>query len=108
MYKVYAAEASNRIMATLGLAASAKNGKSNNEVAAQTDASEQKPTEAQALSDIPSITNGTLSILSTGKMGIPSFVRYLISHKLMVFHHLFIGSYGLLVISVKLILLAPC
>lgn len=101
MYKVYAAEASNRIMATLGLTASgvAKNGKTNNDVAAQPDASEQKTTEVQALSDIPSITNGTLSILSTGKMGIPSFVRYLISHKLMVFHHLFIGSYGLVVIS---------
>lgn len=101
MYKIYAAEASNRIMATLGLAASgvAKNGKTNNDIAAQTDASEQKPTEVHALSDIPSITNGTLSILSSGKMGIPSFVRYLISHKLMVFHHLFIGSYGLVVIS---------
>lgn len=100
MYKVYAAEASNRIMSTLGLTASgvAKNGKTSNDVAAPT-ASEQKPAEVQALSDIPSITNGTLSILSTGKMGIPSFVRYLISHKLMVFHHLFIGSYGLVVIS---------
>lgn len=95
MYKVYAAEASNRIMSTLGLAANgvAKIGKTSN------DSAEQKPTEAQALSDIPSITNGTLSILTSGKLGIPSFVRYLISHKLMVFHHLFIGSYGLVVIS---------
>lgn len=96
MYKVYAAEASNRIMATLGLAPAndgpARNGKPSN----GTDASEEKPIEA--LSDIPSISNGTLSILSAGKLGIPSFVRYLISHKLMVFHHLFIGSYGLVVI----------
>lgn len=101
MYKVYAAEASNRIMATLGLTTNgvAKNGKANNDVAAQAEPSEQKSTEVQALSDIPSITNGTLSILSSGKLGIPSFVRYLISHKLMVFHHLFIGSYGLVVIA---------
>lgn len=100
MYKVYAAEASNRIMATLGLAATnngtIRNGKSSNGAA---DALDQKPSEVQALSDIPSISNGTLSILSAGKMGIPSFVRYMISHKLMVFHHLFIGSYGLVVIA---------
>lgn len=101
MYKVYAAEASNRIMSTLGLAGAAanngvvRNGKPSNGA----DTTDQKPTEVQALSDIPSISNGTLSILSAGKMGIPSFVRYLISHKLMVFHHLFIGSYGLVVIS---------
>lgn len=104
MYKVYAAEASNRIMTTLGLAATnngaARNGKPSTGAA---DALDQKPSEVQALSDIPSISNGTLSILSAGKMGIPSFVRYMISHKLMVFHHLFIGSYGLVVIAVSLL-----
>lgn len=96
MYKVYAAEASNKILTTLGLISTnngaVKNNKSGNENSAV-------PSASDALEEIPSISNGTLSLLLANKLGTPSFLRYLITHKLMVFHHLFIGSYGLMVIS---------
>lgn len=100
MYKVYAAETSNRIMATLGLASSgtAKNAKTSNETVM---GSSNDDSEIQPYIDIPSISNGTLSFLLPSKTGAPTFVRYIINHKLMVFHHLFIGSYGLVVIAVS-------
>lgn len=104
MYKVYAAEASNKILATLGLGATNANG-----VAAAAKRSKAEGDSGAAavvnggaggaLDEIPSISNGSLSILLASKLGTPSFLRYLITHKLMVFHHLFIGSYGLMVIS---------
>lgn len=100
MYKVYAAEASNKILATLGLAA---NGNASAAVKrSKTDGENGAPVvngDGGALEEIPSISNGSLSILLASKLGTPSFLRYLITHKLMVFHHLFIGSYGLMVIS---------
>uniref|UniRef100_A0A1Q3FE42 TLC domain-containing protein n=1 Tax=Culex tarsalis TaxID=7177 RepID=A0A1Q3FE42_CULTA len=102
MYKVYAAEASNKILATLGLGANAngaaKRSKPDGDSSAGSTAM-NGATTAGALEEIPSISNGSLSILLASKLGTPSFLRYLISHKLMVFHHLFIGSYGLMVIS---------
>lgn len=113
MYKVYAAEASNKLKATLGLMVMNGNGavraaanveKSSNPNLSNSDES----SSIQALEDIPSISNGTLSILLSSKLGTPSFARYLISHKLMVFHHLFIGSYGLAVISVSSARLKKC
>ncbi|XP_058460739.1 TLC domain-containing protein 3A [Malaya genurostris] len=100
MYKVYAAEASNKLLAKLGLTSNngeekaSSNGKNIEKCVAGTHG-----IQLQTIDDIPSISNGTLSILLSGKLGTPSFLRYLISHKLMVFHHLFIGSYGLAVIS---------
>lgn len=98
MYKVYAAEASNKILATLGLGANANGVKRS-----KSDSDGGSPVvnsgAAGALDEIPSISNGSLSILLASKLGTPSFLRYLITHKLMVFHHLFIGSYGLMVIS---------
>lgn len=104
MYKVYAAEASNKILATLGLGANNANGAA---AAAKRSKVEGDSGAAAvvnggaggALDEIPSISNGSLSILLASKLGTPSFLRYLITHKLMVFHHLFIGSYGLMVIS---------
>ncbi|XP_039434381.1 ceramide synthase [Culex pipiens pallens] len=104
MYKVYAAEASNKILATLGLGANNANGAA---AAAKRSKAEGDSGAAAvvnggaggALDEIPSISNGSLSILLASKLGTPSFLRYLITHKLMVFHHLFIGSYGLMVIS---------
>ncbi|KAL9705004.1 hypothetical protein quinque_008522 [Culex quinquefasciatus] len=104
MYKVYAAEASNKILATLGLGATNANGAA---AAAKRSKVEGDSGAAAvvnggaggALDEIPSISNGSLSILLASKLGTPSFLRYLITHKLMVFHHLFIGSYGLMVIS---------
>lgn len=106
MYKVYAAEASNKILATLGLGATNANGAA---AAAKRSKAEGDSGAAAvvnggaggALDEIPSISNGSLSILLASKLGTPSFLRYLITHKLMVFHHLFIGSYGLMVISVS-------
>lgn len=101
MYKVYAAEASNKILATLGLSANAngaaKRSKSDGDSSSGSPA--MNGSAAGALEEIPSISNGSLSILLASKLGTPSFLRYLITHKLMVFHHLFIGSYGLMVIS---------
>lgn len=104
MYKVYAAEASNKILATLGLAAAngtaAKRSKSDSDNGGGAVANGGVGSVgAAALDEIPSISNGSLSILVANKMGTPTFLRYLITHKLMVFHHLFIGSYGLMVIS---------
>lgn len=104
MYKVYAAEASNKILATLGLGATNANGAA---AAVKRSKAEGDSGAAAvvnggaggALDEIPSISNGSLSILLASKLGTPSFLRYLITHKLMVFHHLFIGSYGLMVIS---------
>ncbi|XP_055535315.1 ceramide synthase [Wyeomyia smithii] len=109
MYKVYAAEASNKLKATLGLIVTNSNG---TVAAAAAVANVEKPNNSdmlsfnsderlavQALEDIPSISNGTLSILLSSKLGTPSFARYIFTHKLMVFHHLFIGSYGLAVIA---------
>lgn len=100
MYKVYAAEASNKILATLGLGANS-NGATVKRSKSDSDnsASVVNGGTTGALEEIPSISNGSLSILLASKLGTPSFLRYLITHKLMVFHHLFIGSYGLMVIS---------
>lgn len=102
MYKVYAAEASNKILATLGLGATNANGAAAKRSKAEGDGGSAAVVNggaAGALDEIPSISNGSLSILLASKLGTPSFLRYLITHKLMVFHHLFIGSYGLMVIS---------
>lgn len=101
MYKVYAAEASNKILATLGLGATNANGAAKRSKAEGDSgaAAVVNGGAGGALDEIPSISNGSLSILLASKLGTPSFLRYLITHKLMVFHHLFIGSYGLMVIS---------
>lgn len=102
MYKVYAAEASNKILATLGLGANNANGAAAKRSKSEGEASGAAVVNggtAGALEEIPSISNGSLSILLASRLGTPSFLRYLITHKLMVFHHLFIGSYGLMVIS---------
>lgn len=109
MYKVYAAEASNKILATLGLAANANaNGPALSAAVKRSKSADGSGDNngtssvangVGALEEIPSISNGSLSILLASKLGTPSFLRYLITHKLMVFHHLFIGSYGLMVIS---------
>lgn len=51
---------------------------------------------------IPSINSNELSFFTSIKVGdekIPSFWEYIKLNKLMVFHHMFIGSYGLCVIS---------
>ncbi|XP_055621438.1 TLC domain-containing protein 3A isoform X2 [Toxorhynchites rutilus septentrionalis] len=98
MYKVYAAETSNRIMVKLGLSSdgTAKSGKVSNDTVVD---SANEDAQTQPFSDIPSISNGTLSFLLPSKKGVPTFARYIINHKLMVFHHLFIGSYGLAVIA---------
>jgi TLC domain len=51
---------------------------------------------------IPSFRKGQLQIFSktmVDNVEIPSFMMYLKKTKLMVFHHLFIGFYGLIVIS---------
>lgn len=47
---------------------------------------------------IPSLKNGQLRWFSNGN-GIPSFMYWVSKSPLMVFHHLFIGWYGLLVIT---------
>ncbi|ETN59669.1 hypothetical protein AND_008730 [Anopheles darlingi] len=124
MYKIYAAEAALKIKAKLGLHSSVGDGsENNNEVSggrngaatvngarnrgqkettvagAEGDETIANGNNLQALDDIPSVARGTLSFVNPGKLGIPSFAKYLITHPLMVFHHLFIGSYGLIVIS---------
>uniref|UniRef100_A0A182M8H0 alkaline phosphatase n=1 Tax=Anopheles culicifacies TaxID=139723 RepID=A0A182M8H0_9DIPT len=100
MYKIYAAEAAIKIKAKLGLKSVAGD---NNNVGATNGTANGDGVVAektlQALDDIPSVTQGTLSFVNPCKMGIPSFAKYLATHPLMVFHHLFIGSYGLVVIS---------
>lgn len=52
---------------------------------------------------IPSTASGELSYFvppaAIGNQKIPSFLQYIKITKLMVFHHMFIGSYGLVVIS---------
>jgi hypothetical protein len=52
--------------------------------------------------EFPSCRNGTLSIFVSGRVGVPSFVKYIFTHPLMVLHHIFIGSYGLIVLTVRL------
>ncbi|XP_049547528.1 uncharacterized protein LOC125958305 [Anopheles darlingi] len=124
MYKIYAAEAALKIKAKLGLHSSVGDGSENNNEAAggrngaatvngarnrgqkeatvagaEGDETIANGNNLQALDDIPSVARGTLSFVNPGKLGIPSFAKYLITHPLMVFHHLFIGSYGLIVIS---------
>lgn len=54
------------------------------------------------LSLIPTTSSGELNwfkTLTINDENIPSFVEYMKITKLMVFHHMFIGSYGLIVIS---------
>uniref|UniRef100_A0A182Q1B9 TLC domain-containing protein n=1 Tax=Anopheles farauti TaxID=69004 RepID=A0A182Q1B9_9DIPT len=107
MYKIYAAEAAIKLKAKLlGVQAENNNGEAVNGAAGggkATAVSEEKVLPHsqlhEALEDIPSVERGTLSFVNPCKMGIPSFAKYLASHPLMVFHHLFIGSYGLVVIS---------
>lgn len=51
---------------------------------------------------IPSLDSGELKIFKTLKVKdkqIPSFIEYVKRTPLMIFHHMFIGSYGLVVIS---------
>ncbi|XP_063705070.1 TLC domain-containing protein 3A [Culicoides brevitarsis] len=48
---------------------------------------------------IPSLKNGQLSWFRSNKNGMPSFLYWISKSPLMVFHHLFIGWYGLLVIT---------
>lgn len=52
---------------------------------------------------IPSRASGELAYFippaAVGSQKIPSFLQYIKITKLMVFHHMFIGSYGLVVIS---------
>ncbi|XP_041785485.1 ceramide synthase [Anopheles merus] len=108
MYKIYAAEAALKLKVKLGLQSSAagdnnnqgggRNGTAKGDDAAGNGGMEKAAT-LQALEDIPSVAQGTLSFVTPCKLGIPSFAKYLASHPLMVFHHLFIGSYGLVVIS---------
>lgn len=99
MYKIYAAEAAIKLKAKLLGVQSAAADNNNGDAATNGGG---KPTTVglhDALDDIPSVGRGTLSFVNPCKMGIPSFAKYLASHPLMVFHHLFIGSYGLVVIS---------
>lgn len=59
-------------------------------------------TDRDFYSMIPSLAKNELSLFGSIKLGdvkIPSFWEYIKISKLMVFHHMFIGSYGLLVIS---------
>lgn len=110
MYKIYAAEAALKLKVKLGLQSPAagennnqgggRNGTAKGDDAAGNGGMEKAAT-LQALEDIPSVAQGTLSFVTPCKLGIPSFAKYLASHPLMVFHHLFIGSYGLVVISVR-------
>lgn len=54
------------------------------------------------LSLIPTTSSGELNwfkTLTINNEKIPSFVEYMKITKLMVFHHMFIGSYGLIVLS---------
>lgn len=107
MYKIYAAEAAIKIKAKLGLQADptgdnnniGNNGFANSGAAKPGESAATHGLQFQVLDDIPSMEQGTLSFVGQSKMGIPSFAKYLASHPLMVFHHLFIGSYGLIVIS---------
>ncbi|XP_070505979.1 TLC domain-containing protein 3A [Chironomus tepperi] len=51
---------------------------------------------------IPAVENGELKIVesfSIQNQEIPSFLEYIKKNKLMIFHHMFIGGYGLIVIS---------
>uniref|UniRef100_A0AAG5DM20 TLC domain-containing protein n=1 Tax=Anopheles atroparvus TaxID=41427 RepID=A0AAG5DM20_ANOAO len=106
MYKIYAAEAAIKIKSKLGLQANpiadnnnvGNNGTANRGGPLKVDETAIRG-QLQALDDIPSVEQGTLSFVGPSKMGIPSFAKYLAAHPLMVFHHLFIGSYGLVVIS---------
>uniref|UniRef100_A0A182PI93 TLC domain-containing protein n=1 Tax=Anopheles epiroticus TaxID=199890 RepID=A0A182PI93_9DIPT len=106
MYKIYAAEAAVKLKVKLGLQSGSEHHGDNNNARNGTPANSNEVTGGtekaqlqQALDDIPSVAQGTLSFVSPCKMGIPSFAKYLATHPLMVFHHLFIGSYGLIVIS---------
>uniref|UniRef100_A0A182MXI7 TLC domain-containing protein n=1 Tax=Anopheles dirus TaxID=7168 RepID=A0A182MXI7_9DIPT len=100
MYKIYAAEAAIKLKAKLlGLQADNNNGDAANGAAKGAKAVAVAEQTHDALDDIPSVGRGTLSFVNPCKVGIPSFAKYLASHPLMVFHHLFIGSYGLVVIS---------
>lgn len=59
-------------------------------------------TDHDFYSMIPTLATNELSLFESIKHGearIPSFWEYIKISKLMVFHHMFIGSYGLLVIS---------
>uniref|UniRef100_A0A182SYF7 TLC domain-containing protein n=1 Tax=Anopheles maculatus TaxID=74869 RepID=A0A182SYF7_9DIPT len=102
MYKIYAAEAAIKLKVKLGLQSVVAGDNNNvgtgsNGGTAANGALAEKT--LQALDDIPSVGQGTLSFVNPCKLGIPSFAKYLSTHPLMVFHHLFIGSYGLVVIS---------
>ncbi|XP_058067366.1 ceramide synthase [Anopheles bellator] len=107
MYKIYAAEAAIKIKAKLGLQTTVRDGvrdlRNVNGGAVNGEMREKLGDDdggqLLALDDIPSVGRGTLSFVTPCKLGIPSFARYIMSHPLMVFHHLFIGSYGLMVIS---------
>lgn len=61
-----------------------------------------KPIINDLYSKVPSLNNGELRIFGKIKIGdekIPNFIEYLNINKLMVFHHLLIGAWGLLVIA---------
>jgi TLC domain len=58
--------------------------------------------EGDFFSLIPTLNTGELSFfqsMSINNQKLPAFIEYIKITKLMVFHHMFIGSYGLIVIS---------
>lgn len=60
------------------------------------------PKGGDLFSMIPTLSSGELSFfqpVSIDNHTLPAFIEYIKITKLMVFHHMFIGSYGLIVIS---------
>uniref|UniRef100_A0A336MWS5 CSON008255 protein n=1 Tax=Culicoides sonorensis TaxID=179676 RepID=A0A336MWS5_CULSO len=95
MYVVFSAKTKEKLKAT-----------SNGTNGHHTEAVNNKPTVSPTTDDykeitcenIPSLKNGELRWFS-GFNGMPSFMYWISKSPLMVFHHLFIGWYGLLVIT---------
>lgn len=53
---------------------------------------------------IPSLSSGELAVFKQiviNKQKIPSFLQYITNQPLIIFHHMFIGGYGLAFISVS-------
>lgn len=107
MYVVFAAKTLEKLKVTSttnGNVNGSSNGNANGDGKLQ-----QQPTDENASNgvnchkeitceNIPSLKNGQLRWFS-GVNGIPSFMTWICKSPLMVFHHLFIGWYGLLVIT---------
>lgn len=99
MYVVFTAKTREKLIAsTTGINGMSNNGFQTEQVKNPTNNNDCSSSISHN-ETIPSLKNGQLRWFGSSSEGLPSFMYWVSKSPLMVFHHLFIGWYGLLVIT---------